>query len=481
MKPTHAGFVILIAVSFAVFTGCTKQKETEASLRAIADTSQQVPVPPQHPAPDLTPTSATIGPKGATLSSSDNRLSLSVPPGALAADTQVSIQPTKGSDDGLGTAYRLMPEGVTFSQPVTLAWHLSEEDLAQTNLDNLNVSSQAANGAWTIQEGTQRDEATHTLSVSVSHFSLWQLAQIMYIVPRASRVYVGDSLDLSMDWDWKLYDKGPHPAPAPDSDDLTAPPGEPEEAKKLGIAIETAVWRVNGQAGGNHAVGTIKAQGWPQWADYVAPNQEPSPNRVVTVSAEVTVGTHKAIATALVEVLPQVFHVTGHSHITQFDGTTVTSNFTFTPVHSFERRGHQVGRQRYEILDGTVYYKGPKKTGAGCDLDIRPAHHPLQPKEGSLYIDSQNPNVYLLSGGGQAVWSAMYKTDCPNGTQYLQSSVSAAWWPTDPSQMTMAGPTMFPVNLKTDKSITIPVDTPFGKGTVSLYPQWGPPLEQPEN
>jgi hypothetical protein len=158
MKSTCTRIAVTIAVSFAVLGGCTKHKDAETSIAGVADVVQPTPeTPRQRQAPNLTPTSATIGPKGGSLKSADNRLSLSIPAGAFANDTEISIQPTKGSEDGLGVAYRLTPEGITFPQPVTLAWHLSEEDLAQTNLDNLNVASQIAAGKWTIQEGTLRE------------------------------------------------------------------------------------------------------------------------------------------------------------------------------------------------------------------------------------------------------------------------------------------------------------------------------------
>jgi hypothetical protein len=503
--------LVSLAILLAMLSGC-KHSNTETASAEVAAVEEPKSDVPQRQASSLTPTRATIGPKGGTLSSSDNRLSLSIPAGVFASDTEVSIQPTQGGEDGLGAAYRLMPEGVTFPQPVTLAWHLSEDDLAQTNLDNLSVSSQAANGAWTIQDGTQRDEAAHTLTVNVSHFSLWQLAQTLHITPPASRVYCGDPLSLFAELGGVYVSKhAPQPKQAPQAqansgsgddlaapspqhnndDDILTPPGKDDdlltgparELEKTGddafAIIRTAVWRVNGVVGGSSTAGTVRRSFY-WWGDYVAPAQEPSPSRVVTVSVEVTVGPHKMIASALVEILPHVNHWIGTSKITQFDGTTVTSNFTFAPVRSFERRGRQVGRQRFEILDGMVYYKGPKTTGSGCNLDIKPTHHRMQPKEGSLYIDAQNPKIYLVNGGGQSVWSAIYEASCPNGTQSVQSSVSAAWWPTDPTQMSSGAPNMIPVDVTPGKppQVLIQVDTPFGKGTVTLKNQ-DSPLQQP--
>lgn len=178
--------------------------------------------------PVLSPSTATIGPKGGTLTSADGKVSLSIPAGAFAADTVVGIQPTTNApEETLGLAYQLTPEGVTFPQPVTLAWHLSDDDLAKNSIDNLYVATRTANGTWEDQPGAQRDEATHTVSVAVSHFSLWALAQTLRIAPSESKVYAREFVLLTAAVGTfpkqipPAPDVGPKPpAPKPPDDDL---------------------------------------------------------------------------------------------------------------------------------------------------------------------------------------------------------------------------------------------------------------------
>ncbi len=61
---------------------------------------------------------AIIGTTGGSLTSTDGRLTVTVPAGALTANTTISIQPISNEGPlGLGKGYRLSPEGITFQQP----------------------------------------------------------------------------------------------------------------------------------------------------------------------------------------------------------------------------------------------------------------------------------------------------------------------------------------------------------------------------
>ncbi len=76
--------------------------------------------------PEGLPTEATIGAGGGTLASSDGRLNITVPPGALAGDTVIAIQPITATAPGaLGT-----PEDMTFAQPVTLTFTYPADEAA---------------------------------------------------------------------------------------------------------------------------------------------------------------------------------------------------------------------------------------------------------------------------------------------------------------------------------------------------------------
>src|SRR5687768_430852 len=62
------------------------------------------------------PSELTIGAAGGRLASSDGKLTLVIPPGALASDTRITIQPISNNAPlGLGTAYRFTPDGGQFA------------------------------------------------------------------------------------------------------------------------------------------------------------------------------------------------------------------------------------------------------------------------------------------------------------------------------------------------------------------------------
>ena len=227
--------------------------------------------PAQPPAPVLKPTSAIIGQRGGTLASSDGKLRVSVPAGALAGDTEVRIKPgTDEAGGSFGSVYELSPEGTTFAEPISLVWVLSDADLARTNLENLVVRSRESNGRWIVQSNVERNESDHTIRVSAKHFSQWDLAMTLRLQPSAAKVFIGDSLELAAYAGWTELsppapDKGETPAPATTArgaarqsqstsdDDLLATP----EDVRHGI-FRNAVWRVNGEHCGTLKLGLIK-------------------------------------------------------------------------------------------------------------------------------------------------------------------------------------------------------------------------------
>src|SRR5690606_9230525 len=123
--------------------------------------------------PDGTPTSATIDAAGGTLASSDGRLTLTVPAGALAAGTVVTIQPiTPTAPGALGSGYRLSPDGVTFTQPVTLTFTYPVDVATSTVPQSLRVVTRDDRGYWQVVPATH-DVGQRRLAVTTTHFSDW--------------------------------------------------------------------------------------------------------------------------------------------------------------------------------------------------------------------------------------------------------------------------------------------------------------------
>lgn len=139
--------------------------------------------PPGNPDPITTEkgvvngtlTSKLIGAAGGDLASADGMLKLSVPAGAVSSNTEFSIQPITNTlfEGGKAKlAYRLLPEGTTFSKPITLEFSYTDSDLSGTLEELMTVAWQQPDGAWKLVP-TRLNKATKTLTVETTHFSDW--------------------------------------------------------------------------------------------------------------------------------------------------------------------------------------------------------------------------------------------------------------------------------------------------------------------
>jgi hypothetical protein len=136
--------------------------------------------------PDPGPTgSAEIGPAGGTVVSSDGKVEVTVPAGALATTETITVEPLAvgslpAAFDGLavGAAYELGPDGLTFAQPVELEF-TSEQTPRQTD-GSISVYFEAIftqdeTGALEKLEGTTMSadavDNTFRIEATTTHFS----------------------------------------------------------------------------------------------------------------------------------------------------------------------------------------------------------------------------------------------------------------------------------------------------------------------
>lgn len=140
-----------------------------------------------------------IGPAGGTLSSPDGRMMLTVPQGALTETLPFSIQPiTNKADGGLGLAYRLEPDGSTFTTPLQISVRYDEKHLEGTVPDALSIAYQDKQGAWHAQTTAKLDQAAKTLTYSTTHFTDVAVFPRLRILPPKATVYVGKELQIRM-------------------------------------------------------------------------------------------------------------------------------------------------------------------------------------------------------------------------------------------------------------------------------------------
>ena len=138
-----------------------------------------------------------IGPAGGTLASPDGRLTLTVPEDALTETLPFAIQPvTNKLRLGLGLAYRLEPDGKTFTTPLEISFHYDDHDLEGTIPEALAIGYQDNAGAWHMQTAIAMDKDKKTITLSATHFSDYTLDAILGLSPSKATVRVGESVTL---------------------------------------------------------------------------------------------------------------------------------------------------------------------------------------------------------------------------------------------------------------------------------------------
>ena len=147
------------------------------------------------------PVHKVIGPEGGTLTSADGSLTMSVPSGAVAQATDFSMQPVTPTLPGLVAkqSYRLLPEGQTFAQPVTLRYHYQPDSLDGTSAQLLFMAYQGPDGIWKALPDTELDETAHTLTVRTKHFSDWGAFAEFVLKSDREVVAPGESATLSLE------------------------------------------------------------------------------------------------------------------------------------------------------------------------------------------------------------------------------------------------------------------------------------------
>ena len=237
-------------------------------------------------------TSMSIGATGGVLESADGNLTLIIPAGALQSATTITIQPiTNEGPLGVGSGYRLQPEGTIFSKPVKLEFHYGTELLEGASPDFLWIITQSGDGSWNALLKSVVDTESMTVSAETHHFSDWALGRFidLSLSPAASTVLKGKSIELRVagfSRDKQMpedEDLAPLIPLTGDTEVLTPlTPIPPIESRLMDFRIKR--WTLNGTAApvsnSNGSLSALKNS-----ATYTAPNQKPTVNPVA-VSVE---------------------------------------------------------------------------------------------------------------------------------------------------------------------------------------------------
>ncbi len=142
---------------------------------------------------------ASIGPAGGTIQSADQRLTISIPAGALTESKTISIQPIGNHcPAGAGKAFRLTPHGLTFAKAARITFQYSEHDVNSSAPEALQVAYQTDKGHWQAPVVKGLDTTSHAITVETTHFSDWALFKRIFINPLTAIVDPGSKVQLDV-------------------------------------------------------------------------------------------------------------------------------------------------------------------------------------------------------------------------------------------------------------------------------------------
>jgi hypothetical protein len=262
MKKLRFCLALVIAVAFV---SCKK-----TSIDQPAPVPAAPIVTPAGTADGVANSKLILAANGGSITSTDGKITVNIPAGALSANQSITIQPvTNNTGLGKGKAYRLTPHGITFNKPVTISFPYTDADINGTAAELLRIAFQDSDGTWQLMNQTQANKQTKQLSVTSTHFSDWTLIPLVHIEPGEARIAANETLELQV-----IYSFEPEevfiPLPTPTTQ-LTKPRVSATYVKK---------WQHSG-------AGTLTPDG--SRAIYKAPAKAPEQNPVA-VDAEINFG-----------------------------------------------------------------------------------------------------------------------------------------------------------------------------------------------
>jgi hypothetical protein len=264
--------LILFFISLLLMlTGCKKALD----INSLIPTVPGVPELTSVGDPVGAVASKTIGKSGGSILSADGNAELVFPANALDHDVDISIQAiTNQAPNGAGNAYRLLPEGTKFLQPVTLKFHYTSDDLAATVGDLMGIAYQDSIGSWWRLKNFTNDTAGKTISASIWHFTDYTHFDLLIITPRIKTIQINKSMDLNLD----MVESG--------DESLTSLNGN-DVAPLIKTVSKKIIWTVNAVVGGNSDFGTVSGNALN--TTFKAPSKAPKTQNPVAVGAQVNV------------------------------------------------------------------------------------------------------------------------------------------------------------------------------------------------
>jgi len=111
-----------------------------------------------------------IGPEGGVVVSSDGRMALEIPAGALDEDVEITIEVTEGTEGSLAPIYVIEPMGLTFDFPTELVYDYDADVLGDEDPEALELVAHRELG-WDYLPDRKLNADDQTISVSLMALS----------------------------------------------------------------------------------------------------------------------------------------------------------------------------------------------------------------------------------------------------------------------------------------------------------------------
>jgi hypothetical protein len=186
-RPLIPARFLFLLLTLGSIAGCVKTSSIVNSSipnpnPTPGSTDTLVPVMTNVGTPTGNPVSKTIGPAGGSIASADGTVQLTIPAGALSTSIVITIQPVSNEcPGGLGLGYDFLPNGTQFAKPATISFNYAQDDsLNDPNL--FFIAYQDQDNSWMADlAGVSLDTLGKTVSLDISHFTIYQVFAGMYI------------------------------------------------------------------------------------------------------------------------------------------------------------------------------------------------------------------------------------------------------------------------------------------------------------
>jgi hypothetical protein len=124
------------------------------------------------------PVEKTIGVEGGIVATADSTAIVDIEQNTLTQETLIKVEAISETvTNGIGSVYRMSPDGQTFAKPVSITLKYDDTALNNSSADFFRIATRKTGSEWEILTTATLDKMKRTLSVETSHFSDWTIVE----------------------------------------------------------------------------------------------------------------------------------------------------------------------------------------------------------------------------------------------------------------------------------------------------------------